>query len=426
MTVSRRTFLRGAGVGGAAVRIGLPPLAAMFNTSGTAYAAPAKKGAKAVEPRFVLWFNGNGILENYWTPRTFGADFEITPCLKPLAAFRKDIHIISGLDNPNGKGHHGAMSSLMSGAAFTGRGAGGPSIDQVMAQHIGNESRFRSLQIGVCQESFGESIQRNMSWAGRDRPLPPEMIPHRLFDRLFGGKDLGWIDRKRSVLDRVRQDAASVSSLLGQEDKSRVDEYLTSVRSVERAVASLPPEYAHEVERPEDTGDMRDWPRIAKLQSDLLAHALASGQTRVASYMLTKCQSLTRFPWLGHTTLRHHDYTHTRSNAIEGQRIMRDICRWHVEEFAYLLGKLKSIPEGDGNLLDNTLIMYVHEHAEANSHKTSGMAAILAGHAGGVKSGLHSMMTGTVGDLYLTLSEEAMGARIGKFPSATRKLAELI
>ena len=105
---------------------------------------------------------------------------------------------------------------------------------------------------------------------------------------------------------------------------------------------------------------------------------------------------------------------------------MRDICRWHVEEFAYLLGKLKSIPEGDGNLLDNTLIMYVHEHAEANSHKTSGMAAILAGHAGGVKSGLHSMMTGTVGDLYLTLSEEAMGARIGKFPSATRKLAELI
>ena len=105
---------------------------------------------------------------------------------------------------------------------------------------------------------------------------------------------------------------------------------------------------------------------------------------------------------------------------------MRDICRWHVEEFAYLLGKLKSIPEGDGNLLDNTHIMYVHEHAEANSHKTSGMAAILAGHAGGVKSGLHSMMTGTVGDLYLTLSEEAMGARIGKFPSATRKLAELI
>ena len=87
---------------------------------------------------------------------------------------------------------------------------------------------------------------------------------------------------------------------------------------MERTIASLPPEYAAEVERPDDTGDMRDWPRIAKLQSDLLVHALASGQTRVASYMLTKCQSLTRFPWLGHTTLRHHDYTHTRANVDRG------------------------------------------------------------------------------------------------------------
>ena len=426
MPLSRRTFLRGVGAGGAAVRIGLPPLVAMFNESGTAYAAPSPKGTQPIESRFLLWFNGNGILENYWTPRQTGADYEITPCLKPLAPFRNDIHIISGLDNPNGKGHHGAMSSLMSGAAFTGRGAGGPSIDQVLAQKIGNASRFRSLQVGVCQESFGESIQRNMSWAERDRPLPPEMIPHRLFDRLFGGKDIGWINRKKSVLDRVREDAAAITGRLGQEDKTRVDEYLTSVRSVERAVASLPPEYAHEVARPEDSGDMRDWPRIAKLQSDLVVHAFASGQTRVASYMLTKCQSLTRFPWLGHTTLRHHDYTHTRANAVEGQRIMRDICRWHVEEFAYMLGKLKSIPEGDGNVLDRTLILYLHEHAEANSHKTSGMAGILAGHAGGVKMGAHSSITGTVGDLYLTLAEEMMGAPIGKFPSASRKLTDII
>lgn len=426
MPVSRRSFLKGVGLGGAVVRIGLPPLAAMFNSSGTAYAAGGAKTSAPIASRFVIWFNGNGILENYWLPRDTGTDYELTPCLKSLAAFRKDIHIISGLDNPNGKGHHGAMSSLMSGAAFTGRGAGGPSIDQVIAQKVGNDSRFRSLQVGVCQESFGESIQRNMSWADRDRPLPPEMIPHRLFDRLFGGKDLGWINRKKSVLDRVREDAGAFQTRLGQDDKTRLDEYLTSVRTVERTIASLPPEYATEVERPDDTGDMRDWPRIAKLQSDLLVHALASGQTRVASYMLTKCQSLTRFPWLGHTTLRHHDYTHTRSTSIDGQRIMRDICKWHVDEFAYLLGKLKSIPEGDGTLLDRTMLLYVHEHAEANSHKTSGMAAILAGHAGGVKTGMHSMLTGTVGDLYLTLAEEVMGAQVGKFPSATRKLSDIV
>jgi hypothetical protein len=105
---------------------------------------------------------------------------------------------------------------------------------------------------------------------------------------------------------------------------------------------------------------------------------------------------------------------------------MRDICRWHVEEFAYFLGKLKSIPEGDGTLLDHTMVMYTHEHAEANSHKTSGMAAILAGHAGSFKTGRHSMLTGTVGDLYLTLSEEVLGAQIGKFPSASKKLTDIV
>src|SRR5882762_6163131 len=267
MAVSRRSFLKGVGLGGMAVRIGLPPLAAMFNSSGTAYAA--KTRTAPIESRFVLWFNGNGIVANYWVPRELGSDYNITPCLKPLELFKKDIHILTGLDNPNGRGHHGAMSSLMSGEAFTGRGAGGPSIDQVIAQKIGNESRFRSLQIGVCQESFGESIQRNMSWAGRDRPLPPEMIPHKLFDRLFGTRDEGWVNRKRSILDSVGQDVSRLKSALGQQDQSRLEDYLASVRDMERAIAGLPPEYSR-MEEPQYDGDMKDWPRIAKLQSDLL------------------------------------------------------------------------------------------------------------------------------------------------------------
>ena len=152
-----------------------------------------------------------------------------------------------------------------------------------------------------------------MSWAGYDRALPPEMIPHKLFDRLFGVRDEGWVNRKKSVLDAVRDDLGELQTTLGQTDRERLDEHLTSVRDLERAIASLPPEYRKNVREPEDRGDMKDWPRIAKLQSDLLVHALASGQTRVASYMLTKCQSLTRFPWLGYTRLRHHDYTHTNA-----------------------------------------------------------------------------------------------------------------
>jgi hypothetical protein len=273
-------------------------------------------------------------------------------------------------------------------------------------------------------------MQKNMSWAGPDRALPPEEIPHRLFDRVFGAKDEGWIKRKRSVLDAVRQEANLLRAGLPKEDCTRLDEHLSSVRDVERAIASLPPDYQNVVEPGEDF-DMKDWPRVAKIQTDLLAYALATRQTRVASYMLTKCQGLARFPWLGHTAARHHDYTHKDGKApgatgAEGQRILRDICRWHVDEFAYLVGKLKSIPEGDGTVLDNTLLVFVHEHAEANIHKASGMIAILAGSKDKIVLGRHTRTFGTFGDLYLTLADGVFQAGLGSFPTATKKLPGLL
>src|SRR6266481_1165381 len=435
MALSRRTFLRG-GLAGSIVRIGLPPLAAMFNGNGSAYAAPGKAGSRAIESRFVLWFNGNGIPEKYWIPRETGAQFEFTPCLSPLTHYREDIHVIAGLDSPAarlpgpGNSHYPSMSALVSGQPFTGRGAGGPSIDQVVARKLGEESRFRSLQIGVSQESFGESIQRNLSWSGRDRALPPEMIPHKLFDRIFGARDEGWVKRKRSILDAVREDATSLKAALGKQDQARVEDHLASIRDVERAISTLPPQYA-KVEEPESGGDMKDWPRIAKLQTDLLVHALATGQTRVASYMLTKCQGLSRFPWLGYTAARHHDYTHRDGKApgadtLDGQRIMRDINRWHVEEFAYLIAKLKSIPEGDGTLLDRCCLLYIHEHAEANDHKNNGLPAIVAGHAAKLVTGTHSKMTGSMGDLYQTLANRVMGAGIEQFPTGGHELSGVV
>lgn len=431
-SISRRALLQGVGAAtGAAVRLGLPPLAAMFNSNGTAYAAEV--GATAIPTRFVYWFNGNGIPEKYWVPRETGPDYALPTCLQPLAPHRDSINIVTGLDSPAarlpgpGNSHYPSMSALVSGRVYTGKGAGGPSFDQVVAQKIGGATRFRSLEVGVCQESFGEAIQRNMSWADRDRPLPPEMIPHRLFDRLFGQKDAALIEREKSVLDAVRGQAQSLRARLGAEDKARLDEYLTSVRELENSIATLPPEYKQSVERPSEALDLRDYPRIAKIQSDLLVHALASGQTRVASYMLTKCQGLTRFPWLGHTAQRHHEYTHGEVETPRGMRILRDICRWHVEEFAYLLGRLKSTPEGAGSLLDHTALLFVHEHAEANAHKNNNLAAIVAGaRASRMKTGVHTRTTGTLGDLYLTVAEEVLGARIGTFPTAARKLTEIV
>ncbi len=430
--LSRRTFLKGLSLAKLPAWLALPSLEAMFNASGTAWAAEGE----APETRFVLWFNGNGIPEKYWIPTDTGPGFTLTPCLAPLAPFRNDIHVITGLDNPAarlpgpGNDHHRSMSALMTGTQFTGRGAGGASLDQAIAARLGGDARFRSLQLGVTQESFGESVQRNMSWAGYDRPLPPEMLPHKLFDRLFGQRELGWVERKRSVLDAVRQDANKLKKGLGSADQRRLDEHLGSIREVERAIASLPPQY-YRVDAPEYDGDMKDWPRIARLQSDLLAHAFATRQTRVASYMLTKCQGLSRFPWLGYTAARHHDYTHRDGKAPgadgpDGQRILRDICRWHIEEFAYLLGKLRSIPEGEASLLDRCCLLLVHEHAEANDHKNNGLSVILAGHARAMRTGVHTRATGTVGDLYLTVADRVMGAGLGRFPTAERDFSELV
>ncbi|MDQ6708543.1 MAG: DUF1552 domain-containing protein, partial [Acidobacteriota bacterium] len=216
-----------------------------------------------------------------------------------------------------------------------------------------------------------------------------------------------------------------IQTSLGKKDQQRLDEHLSSVRNLERSIASLPPEYA-KVQEPEFGGDVRDYPRIAKIQSDLLAHALASRQTNVASYMLTKCQSLVRLPWLGYTGLRHHDYTHTNADSPQAQRTMRDICRWHIEEFAYLLAKLKSIPEGDGNLLDHCCILYVHEHAEANPHKNNGLVAIVAGHQKRLVTGTHSKVAGTLGDLYLAIGNKVLGAGIESFPTASKTLESVV
>lgn len=435
LRISRRSLLKGLTASGAPIAVGLPPLVSMFNSLGTAYAAPAAEGgSKPIDTRFVLWFNGNGIPERYWIPAEEGAEYRMTPCLSPLAPFRNDVHVLSGVDNGAahgmGNGHTNSMSGLMTGTMFTGRGPSGPSIDQLIAAKIGDDSRFRSLQIGVSQESFGESMQRNMSWAGYERALPPEMIPHRLFDRLFGKREEGWVNRKRSILDAVKQDATSLKKKLPGEDQIRLDEHLSGIRDLERAIAGLPPEYQR-VDPPDFDGDMKDWPRIAKVQSDLLAQALVTRQTRVASYMLTKCQGLSRFPWLGYTSARHHDYTHaegktTGADGVEGQRVLRDICKWHVEEFSYLVAKLKATPEGDGTVFDNTVLMFVHEHAEANPHKNSGLAMMVASGSPKLAKGRHTRITGTAGDIYLTLADDVLGAGIGKFPTATKKLPVLL
>ena len=195
--LSRRIFLKGITAAQVPAIVGIPPLISMFNSTGTAYAADTPRLGESPGRRFVIWFNGNGIPERYWIPSATGPSYDITPCLTPIGRLKDDVLVLSGLDNTyGGNGHPQSLCALMTCTRLTSSGPGAPSLDQLLAAKIGSKSRFRSLQIGVSQESFGGAVQKNMTWAGANRPLPPEELPHRLFDRLFGARDLGWVNRK--------------------------------------------------------------------------------------------------------------------------------------------------------------------------------------------------------------------------------------
>ena len=242
--VSRRRFLKGITLAGGAIqRRAVPPL-----------------GEHVPIPRHGLCRGlGGGLRNTYREPlrilvqrqrdsgagldsRGDGADFHFSPCLTPLAPFRNDIHVLSGLDNQAanvsgpGNGHHKAISGVTTCTPFTGHGAGGPPAARPSRPRIGQQSRFSSIQIGVSQESFGESIQRNMSWAGFDRPLPPQMLPNKLFDYLFGVREEGWVKRKRSILDAVREDAQALEKEVPKDDAARVEEHLSAIRDLERGI----------------------------------------------------------------------------------------------------------------------------------------------------------------------------------------------
>ena len=242
--LSRRIFLKGLTATHLPVMVGIPPLVSMFNSTGTAYAAEAaRRRAPSTSD------SSSGSTETAF-PNATGSrrlpapNYDMTPCLTPIGRLKDDVLVLSGLDNTyGGNGHPQSLCALMTCTRLSSTGPGAPSLDQVLAAKIGGNSRFRSLQIGVSQESFGGAIQKNMSWAGPNRPLPPEEIPHRLFDRLFGARDLGWVNRKRSILDALARDGAMLRKGLPKEDEMRLDEHLSSIRDLERAIASLPPDY---------------------------------------------------------------------------------------------------------------------------------------------------------------------------------------
>ena len=429
--LSRRTLLRGAGAA-----VALPFFDAM---------QPALAATPRPVGRVAVVYVPNGIIMNQWLPAKTGADFEFTRILKPLERFRDDIVIASGLSNhaavkAKGGGHAKASGSFLS-ATEPKYTAGadvqaGTTFDQIVAKHFAAESRVASLQLGCedsrmvgnCDTGSSCAYTNSLSWKNPETPLAVEVNPRSVFERLFGTMDpsLDAATRarrmlyKKSILDLTRQNTQSLAGLLGASDKRKLDEYLTSIREVETRIAKS----EHDPEMP--TGDKPsgipfEFREYVKLMFDLQAIAWQSDITRVATMMIGREGSVRTYPEIG-VPDPHHPLTHHRNHPdfIEKVTLINTL---HVELFSHFLDKLKSTPDGDGTLLDHSIIMYGGALSDGNGHSNHNLPLLVAGHAGGLRGGRHVAarpMT-PVANLFVDMMER-VGVPTENFGDSTGKL----
>jgi hypothetical protein len=437
-TISRRTLLKGVGV-----TVALPWLEAIpFLGSAAAAGTPPAAAPK----RFAALFMGNGICPPHWWARGAGADMELSRSLEPLAEFRPRLNVVSGLFNRNATGvgiHPGQTGNILSGARLQ-RGAvlrGGVSMDQVLAARLGEETAQPSLVLGCEQPitgyhetNFSMAYSSHISWQNAASPVPMEVYPALAFDSLFDNQGSR---RTQSILDRVRDQTAALNRRVGQADRARLDEYLTSVREVERrvertrAAAERAGDRARQRGRPAlalprpDNGLPEDIREHMRLMCDILALAFQTDKTRVATLLLCRDLSGLFYPFLGVRTAHHPTSHEDHSDAYER------VTRYYVGQLAYLARRLAAMPEGDATVLDNTCLMFLSNMWSGSRHDSGKVPVLLVGGLGG------SLATGRVLDytnrgddqrklcsLYLSLMHR-MGVRADRFGDAAAPLAGL-
>jgi hypothetical protein len=388
--LSRRTLLTGA----AGAALGLPWLEAF---------APRHASAQSELPRrFVVMFTPNGLLPS-WTPSGSETDFTLSPILAPLAPHQGDIVLVRGLHQQGGggDGHQNGIGGMLTGAKLNGGTFGGvqaapagwasgPSVDQRIADEIAGTTKLRSLELGVqvgAADNWGRMIYR-----ASNQPLPPEDDPAAIYARVFADlhTDPAVLERlrqrRKSILDSVAGEYARVSAALGSADRQRLDAHLEAVRDIEERLtrsgnvggAACSDPIVHAVAKHENDA----YPEVGALQLDLLVMALACDITRVASLQWSRSVSQTRFTWLG-INEGHHDLSHLGDDDPVAIDKLTRINTWYTGQLASLIAKLKAIPEGDGTLLDNTLILFCNELAKGNTHSREDASYVLAGRAGG-------------------------------------------
>lgn len=401
MRISRRALLRGF-VGGSLVSIGLPPLDIFFNSTGTAYA-----DGSLLPRRFGLVMWGNGMIPDKWVPTGLGRDYEFSEELAPFAGLREQISVVTGYEvkTPNTIPHFSGASGILTGRPTLDRGDDrgsfpAASLDQVIAAQIGNDTRFRSIE-------FGAQPGSGLSYNGPDNINPPETSPRALFERIFGADfrapgEITEVDPRlalrRSVLDAVMEDAARLQSQLGATDRLRLEQHLQGVRDLELRIARLeddPPNLAS-CARPEEP--LAEYPHVegraqidekTLVTGEIMAMALACDQTRVFSNFLTAPVANERFEGI---TEGHHRLTHDEPGE---QPLVHEITTRIMSTVAGFLERLRDVPEGDGNLLDNCGILVTSDCSLGRLHAMDEFPIILAGSAcGRLQTGIHHRSVG--------------------------------
>ena len=438
----RRTFLKGVGTA-----LALPMLDAMTP-------ALAATGAAAAPVRLAFVYVPNGIVMKDWTPKTAGQDFEFTRILKPLEAFRKDLFVLSGLDDHNGNalgdgpGDHARAGAAILTGVHCKKTAGADirndvSADQIAAKAVGSQTRLPSLELGCedsrtvgnCDSGYSCAYTNSISWRGPTTPMPPEVNPRVAFERLFGTEDYSLnpqararrSDYRRSILDLVRQDTQQLTRSLGQADRRKIDEYLYAVREIEKQIVAAEkgdPGMKPSIEKP--SGIPSTFSEYAKLMFDLQLVAFQADLTRISTLMLGREGSMRIYPEID-VPDPHHPLTHHRNNDEWIEKVAKINCL-HAELFAYYLTKLKAAKEAEGSLLDQSMIVYVSGLSDGNRHTHEDLPVLLVGHGGGtLKPGRHiAFKKGTpMTNLYLSLLER-MGVRPESIGDSTGKLDSLV
>lgn len=402
--VSRRTFLRGT-LAGSAVALALPRLECMLDVNGTAYADGSE-----LPTRFGVWFFGNGVRHEHWIPSEVGPSWQPKEQLAPLvdAGLKPHFSVISGLSVKTPfYVHHSGMTAITSGAPMKVVGkvrdtivttVSQPTIDMVAAQKLAGKTPFRSLELGVCKfrgTDEGTTFQY-LSMNGPNNPNPPEYVPERLFERLFGlmpeDPRFAQITKARaSVLDAVRGQIGALSQRVSAHDKQRLDQHFESVRAIERRLSTQGTNACAAPVRPSTPPDDDAKEPIAEknaLMSDLLAVALACDLTRVFTYCFDACGSATYF-WQTNASDGMHQMCHKGRNDLVHRAVV-----FMMKQCARTLSTLRDTPEAGGSVLDNCAILVTSEHAEGDSHTQDDFPILLAGRGGGrLRTGLHVRST---------------------------------